>query len=301
MTSAEAVLGEGDWRSLAAAVRRDPVHLPELVLVRVLPLLSPGIHAWAISREGAETTPADRLAWRSVRRATSSARWAGVITGTSFYVGMPTAIATIYFEQLAVILRIAAIFGHDPRSAARAPEMLVIQGRYTSVDEAATAIRFAGTKRGSDTKPAAPSDSPTLVRQALSMIGLRLRIVRRPLDALVLLAEAASLVVPIIGIPVWAYVNARTTRPLGQTAIRYYEEHPPVAGSLGETPSRGPSRRTRRRIVAGVLALGLALATLALLLPLGRLSHALPLAGRGLAELGLLFTVSRLVHVIRPC
>src|SRR5277367_5967984 len=117
----------GPMRPLWQAVRRDPAHLPELVLVRVLPLLSPGVSGWVAGLHGVETTPPEQLARERVGGSTVRARWVGSITGSSFYVGMPSALAVIYFEQLLVVLRIAAIYGHDPRSAARAPELLVIQ------------------------------------------------------------------------------------------------------------------------------------------------------------------------------
>ena len=61
-----------------------------------------------------------------------------------------------------------------------------------------------------------------------------------------------------------------------------------------------PTRRARRWLVTAVLLVGVLLATLALLLPLGRLSHLLPLAGRGIAEFGLLFTISLLIRALRP-
>jgi EcsC protein family len=301
MTGAEVIGAEADKSTLWAAARADPGHLPELALMRVLPVISPGIHTWARALEGAASTPTDRLARRSVRRATTLAGWAGVITGTSFYVGMAPAIAVIYLEQLSVVLRVAAVFGHDPRCAARAAELLVIQGRYATVQEAEAAIRSATTKQDRVATADAPEESRSLMCQALSMIGLQLRVVRRPLDALVLVAEVLSFVVPIIGIPVWAYVNKRTTRRLGETAVRLYEQGGAEAvRPTGVTLAPAPTRRARRRLVGGVIAVGIALAALALVIPLGRLSHSLPLAGRGLAELGLLFTVSRLVRMVGP-
>lgn len=291
----------GPLRPLWQAARRDPAHLPELVLVRVLPLLSPGVSDWMSGLDGSATTPPEQLAHEQVHSSTVRARWVGSITGSSFYVGMPSALAVIYCEQLLVVLRIAAIFGHDPRSAARAAELLVIQGRYLTIEEAETAIRFAGTGRDDEMKPAAPEDSRSLFRQALSMIGLRLRDVRRPIDALIVVVTVLSFVLPGVGMPFWALTNARVTRGRGEEAIRFYARRQPVAeGAVGVTLFPEATRRGRRWIVAGVLLVGCVLAALALLLPLGRLSHLLPLAGRGLAEVGLLFTISALVRALRP-
>jgi hypothetical protein len=251
--------------------------------------------------EGVEATSPEQLARERVHSSTVRARWVGSITGSSFYVGMPSALAVIYCEQLLVVLRIAAIFGHDPRSAARAPELLVIQGRYLTIEEAETAILFAGTGRDDEMKPAASEDSRSLFRQALSMIGLRLRNVRSPIDVLIIIATVLSFVLPGVGIPFWALANARVTRRRGEDAIRFYAKHqPPAESAVGVTLFPEPTRRARRWTIAGALLVGSLLAALALLLPLGRLSQGLPLAGRGLAEFGLLFTISSLIRALRP-
>ena len=71
-----------------------------------------------------------------------------MITGSSFYVGMLPAMAMIYFEQLNAVLRIAAVFGRDPSEPVRAAEILVVQGRYPTVAEAAGALRGGRTARG---------------------------------------------------------------------------------------------------------------------------------------------------------
>jgi hypothetical protein len=291
----------GRRRPLWQAARQDPAHLPELVLVRVLPLLSSGVSSWVSGLEGVETTPPEQLAREQVHSSAVRARWVGSITGSSFYVGMPSALAVIYCEQLLVALRIAAIFGHDPRSAARAPELLVIQGRYVTIEEAETAILFAGTGRNDEMKPAAGEDSRSLFRQALSMIGLRLRNVRRPIDVLILIAAVLSFVLPGVGIPFWAVTNARVTRRRGEDAIRFYTKHqPPAKSAEGVTLFPEPTHRARHWLVAGILLVGFLLAALALVLPLGRISHLLPLAGRGIAEFGLLFTISQLIRALRP-
>ena len=225
MSDALGLVDGGRRRSLWRAVRRDPAHLPELVLVRVLPLLSSGVSSWVSGLEGVETTPPEQLAREQVHSSAVRARWVGSITGSSFYVGMPSALAVIYCEQLLVVLRIAASFGHDPRSAARAPELLVIQGRYVTIEEAETAIFFAGTGRDDEMKAAAGEDSRSLFRQALSMIGLRLRNVRRPIDVLIVITAVLSFALPGIGIPFWAVANARVTRRRGEDAIRFYAKH----------------------------------------------------------------------------
>jgi hypothetical protein len=123
---------------------------------------------------------------------------------------------------------------------------------------------------------------------------LRLRNVRRPIDVLLLIVAVLSFVVPVVGMPFWALANARVTRRRGEDAIRFYAKDQPVAeGAVGVTLFPELIRRVRRWMVAGVLLVGFLLAALALLVPLGRLCHRLPPAGRGLAEFGLLFPSAR--------
>lgn len=115
---------------------------------------------------------------------------------------------------------------------------------------------------------------------------------RRPIDVVIIIAAVLSFVLPIVGIPFWAVANARVTRRRGEDAV--------AEASVGVTLFPEPTHSARRWMVAGVLLVGLLLAALALLLPLGRISHRLPLAGRGLAEFGLLFTISSLIRALRP-
>ena len=49
-----------------------------------------------------------------------------------------------------------------------------------------------------------------------------------------------------------------------------------------------------------MVAVCLALGVLAAIVPLGRYSHVLPLAGQGLAELGLVAAVVRIILMTRP-
>ena len=106
-------------------------------------------------------------------------------------------------------------------------------------------------------RPVAGEDSRSLFRQALSMIGLRLRDVRRPIDVLIIIAAVLSFVLPGVGIPFWAVANARVTRRRGEDAIRFYEQSQPLAeGAVGVTLFPEPTRRARRWMVAGVLLVG---------------------------------------------
>jgi hypothetical protein len=115
---------------LWTALRRDPGQFFELATLYALPQLSPEVIRWSETwplRHPGETPL--QLALRANREAIRTAAFGGALIGSSFYVGIIPATAMIYFDQLVTILRVAAIYGHDPADPLRAAEILVIQGR----------------------------------------------------------------------------------------------------------------------------------------------------------------------------
>ena len=76
----------GSSRTLLQALRADPYHASELVLLRVLAQVGPNVAA-----PNTAGVPVEQATKRLIRRATSLARRDGAITGSSFYVGMPSA------------------------------------------------------------------------------------------------------------------------------------------------------------------------------------------------------------------
>jgi hypothetical protein len=228
------------------------------------------------------------------------ARRGGLITGSSFYVGMLPAMAMIYCEQLIVVLRIAAAYGRDPSDPARAAEVLVVQGRYPTVQDAAAALQKAGA---ADSRHSAPEVHTVLdvVRQMPSMIGLRFRKYRRsPIDLVIAGAEIASYLVPVVSMPVWTYASARATRRLGHAAIDFYSQ--PVAEQTLKTsivlPPR-PKPRTRKLLIGSVVPLALILGVVFWFLPFGFLHLGLRWVGLVIGELALALTFARLIRLTR--
>ena len=244
----------------------------------------------------------DRIAKRVLRRSTNVARRGGLITGSSFYVGMLPAMAMIYCEQLIVVLRIAAVYGRDPGDPARAAEVLVVQGRYSTVQDAATALQQAGTTADSRHSAAEVRTAFDVVRQMPSMIGLRVRsfTARSPIDIVIAFAEVASYLIPVVSLPVWAFANARATRRLGHAAINFYSQ--PVAQQTLRTsivlPSR-PKPKTRKLLIGSVVPLALTLGALYWFLPLGFVHHGLRWVGLVLGELAIALTFARLIRLTR--
>jgi hypothetical protein len=284
------------------ALRADPMHAPEIGVLHAIPQLTPHVEWWWSKRSHAKPLePPDRLSTRVLRRSTHVARRGGLITGSSFYVGMLPAMAMIYCEQLVVVLRIAAVYGRDPCDPIRAAEILVVQGRYATVEEAAAVLQLVGASAGSRTRASDVGTALDVARQLPSMIGLRVRaFARSPLDLLIAGAEVASYLVPVVSLPVWAFANARATRRLGRAAIDFYTQPTPERPFTTAIvlPSR-PSARSRRIFIASVLPLALALGVLFSLLPFAQLHQGLRWIGLVLGELALVLTFARLIRLTR--
>jgi hypothetical protein len=212
---------------------------------------------------------------------------------------MVPAIAMIYCEQLVVVLRIATVYGRDPRDPVRAAEILVVQGRYASVEKAAEALASVRMPLGASAP--GPGTAVRVVQQMPSMIGLRLRRVnwRSPIDVLIMGAEVASYLVPVISLPVWAYASARSMRRLGHSAIDFY------SGSSEERPTTDvvlpprPGPRSRRMVIASVVPLAVALGVLFFIFPFGFTHPAVRWIGLVLGEIALLLTFARLIRLTR--
>ena len=286
----------GLWETL----RHDPTHASEIGVLYALPQLAPHVqHWWSKKSLSAPFDDPRRSARRVLRRSTNVARRGGLITGSAFYVGMVPAMAMIYCEQLVVVLRIAAVYGRDPTDPVRAAEILVIQGRYATLEEAAGALARVGKPLGKRTGDA--STALRLLQQLPSMIGLRLRRVRwrSPVDVLVAGAEVASYLVPVISLPVWAYASARAMRRLGRSAIDFYSGAPPAVSTTRVTLPPRPSARARRIVIACIVPLAVALGVLFSLLPLGIWHPAVRWIGLVLGELALVLTFARLIRLTR--
>jgi hypothetical protein len=288
---------------LFSDLRRHPGQAAEVAVLHAVPTLAAQVEAWHRSLVARHPgVGPDALARQEVRRAARVARRCGAITGSSFYVGMVPALALIYLEQILLVLRVGAIYGQAPTAAARAPEILVVQGAQPDVAAAVAALRRAGTSSDAAPERSVPATARQAVRQVPSMIGLRVRRLRArgPMDLLVLGVEVASFLIPLVSIPAWAIANARATRRLGRAAIAFYAG--PVDGrgaSDVPLPAR-PSRRARRWTIALGFPVAVGFGVLAALYPVGRFRLGVVWVGVALAELALLLTCWRLARVTRP-
>ena len=282
-------------------MRRDPGQFFELATLYALPQLSPEVSRWS------ETWPTrhrdeslEVLARRANRESVRTAAYGGAVIGSSFYVGMVPATAMIYCDQVISILRIAALYGHDPADPLRAAEVLVIQGRYRSIVEASQGLASAAAGPEHAIRPGRLARLRVGIRELLAMIGLQLNRFKSPVEVIVTSAEVAAYLIPIVSIPVWMVANMRTAKRLGRDAVEFYSNYPATSDHPSITVPPLAPRHRQRRFIAGLVVLTIVLLGLALvILPRGYLAHHLPFGGLILAEVVLLWTSVRLVQVTR--
>lgn len=289
----------GFWSEL----RQDPRHATEIAIRHAQPLLAPHVEMWWSKTHAARPSePPDRTARRVLRRSAGVARRGGLVTGSSFYVGMPPALAMIYCEQVVLVLRIAAAFGRDPTDPLRAAEYLYLQGRYPTARAAAKALDAALHPVARPRHPPSFRSALQVVGQLPSMIGLHvLRFRKRSIvEKAIAVLEIASYFVPLLSLPIWAFANARSTRRLGRAAIDFYRQAPDESGGLPALvlPSR-PDPRTRRLLIGTAVPLALAMGALFSFLPLGWFQHGIRWLGLAIGETVIALTFARLVRLTR--
>ncbi len=271
-------------------------------MLYALPQLAPHVAAWAKRASAQGGVSADERARRVVRKSVALARRDGAVAGSSFYVGMPAALAAIYWHQLLMVLRIAALYGHDPADPRRAAEVLVIQGRHPDLDSAAAALRAAIAAERGQPRPGAWTAARGALRQLPGMIGMRLRERRsaRPLDRVISTLQLASYLIPVVGIPSGAAASARASKKLGQAAIGYYDHRLPPPGELGFALPALPSRRQRSRLTAAAELICAVPALLVLVFDGGIHGLKQQWLLTTVAELFLIATFGRLLWITRP-
>lgn len=286
------------------AVRSDPAHASELAVLYTTAQFAAHVAAWraaTIARHPGQTP--EQLSRRLLRRAVAVARSDGAVSGSSFYLGMPAAVVSLFCHQVVLVIQIAALHGRDPSDPARAVEVLTLKGRAESLEAAAAALRDARLPSAKAGRPPLHRVLTQSLRQLPAMLGLKLRSLRgqHPLDAIVTVGQWASYLLPVVGIPACAISSARATKKLGADAIAFYGD---PAAQLTPDPSftlpPRPSGRRRRRLVAAVVAAAVALVVLVVVLGggvSGLKQHWLLTAA---CELFLIATFGRLLWTTRP-
>jgi hypothetical protein len=146
-------------RELVRIAYRDPEHLPERLTLAATQRLGERSFAWAqdvLARRGER----DCLAIAEERRRLTArvARIDGAIAGTPFFVALIPAYVDYLWHEASMVLRIAALYGRDPRELGMAADLLVLRGVHPSLEDA---------QRGLDRVRATPIPSKPARRRPL--------------------------------------------------------------------------------------------------------------------------------------
>ncbi|CAB4862255.1 MAG: hypothetical protein F2799_01230 [Actinobacteria bacterium] len=121
------------------SLRRDPGHLPELIVLHAQRSLARGAKEWAERAVGDES----RSALRAGRAARAAARMDGLASGTPFLIALVPGYVAALWEQARLALRLAAMSGRDPASMETAAELLVLRNVHPDATTALSALREA--------------------------------------------------------------------------------------------------------------------------------------------------------------
>jgi hypothetical protein len=223
-------------RHLIRLVYRDPEHLPERLALKAVERLGGPSRDWAqaeISRRPA--AGAGRLADDLGAHSAALARVDGAVAGTPFLIAVIPGYLTYLWQELAMTLRTAALYGRDPRDLRAAAETLALRGLHSSVESAQIAID-AVRETPLPEKPGSRRSWRVWVRSIRMMLVFG-GFVSRPSDQpaasrsrlLTMAAVAAGLaiwvvtwVLPVTLMVAMAWSCEHNTRELARRAKAYY-------------------------------------------------------------------------------
>jgi len=206
--------------TLWSRMKADPQYAPEHLALEAVRRLGPEAAAWAERQrdEHPERTP-DQLADLAVRRFTTLARISGAVSGATGLPGAVLDVGVLAWTQARLVLHVAAAYGHDPSSAERATDLLVLQRVHKAAQTARLALGVAaGRERAARlfVGVAARPLTSVIVRLGAKLAGMAgIRAARR------LVAK----MIPGASIVLGTWVNSAATKDLaGRSRDRYRRE-----------------------------------------------------------------------------
>lgn len=129
-------------RVFATTAYRDPSHLPERIVLLAMDRLGEPSAKWATTTlaQRPDATPA-QLAEERRKLTARVAMVDGAIAGTPFFVALLPGYLDFLWQELSMVLRIAALYGRDPRELHTAAEFLALRGIHPSVEAAKAALQ----------------------------------------------------------------------------------------------------------------------------------------------------------------
>ena len=129
-------------RDLARIAYRDPEHVAERLTLFAVARLADASREWAQSvRTARADTPRAQISEELRVQTAQVARIDGAISGTPFLIALVPGYLTYLYQEMRMTLRIAALYGRDPRQLRTASEMLALRRVHPNIEDAEAALR----------------------------------------------------------------------------------------------------------------------------------------------------------------
>jgi hypothetical protein len=271
-------------RELVRIVYRDPEHVAERLTLYSIGRLADASAQWAQSVRStrADTPPAETA--EELRLQTAQiARIDGAISGTPFLIALVPGYLTYLYQEMRMTLRIAALYGRDPRELKTAGEMLALRGVHPTVEEAEAALIAAQNSPTPD-RPTSRRSLRTWVDSGYRLLVFggfmspsaaeppKQRLLDRIRAVLSFLVAAAiwvmTWVVPLTFMILMAWGCETHARQLGRRTLVFYDgEAASVDAAIAlaaRRRDRGHDKRAMLRAIALFLSVAIPLGFIAL-------------------------------------
>lgn len=262
-------------RTVIRVAWRDPENLPERLMLAASARLGEPSREWAASTLALRADAAPVTIAAELRHDSAIvARVDGAIAGTPFFIALVPGYIGYLWQEAAMLLRTAALFGRDPTTLRTAAEALTLRGIHPTVDAAEASLRRV---RATPLPPRPDERRPLKVwwgsvRMVLVVGGFlgapdpKHRPQRGRLAGLLSLLAAGGLwvitwVLPLTFMVAMAWGCEHDTRKLGWRALLFYSgDASDAAAAIRAAGHRtDPGHDVRRAVRSGLIFLSVAI------------------------------------------
>ncbi len=260
----------------------DPEHMPEHLalwsLKHFASRASSAVYKLRRDHHGAEPDDLERMV---IERQTRVAMVDGACVGGPFLVLIPVAFCAALLAQAQMALELAALAGCAPDDEMRAADLLVMQGAYTSTDEASAALAEVTREQPDAKDRRSPSGAHlAMIRRMAYLLGLldtseeKPSLLSRIMQWCLLgIAFVVGLVLPLVWVPYMTVAIRRSALRVGERARQFYAERSSAEAGVAVRKSRAVrveiTGALLRMLALTVLPVGVAVIALAANLDLG--------------------------------
>jgi hypothetical protein len=211
----------------------DPQYMPEHLALWSLKYFGPrASSAVEKLRESHPTADVSELEAAVIEHQTRVSMTEGAFVGGPFIVLLPVAFCAAMLAQAQMALELAALAGYAPDDEMRAADLLVIQGAYSTTEEASAALaRLTRDPKRREGKRLPHGSRISMVKRMAFMLGLlgssdekpsRLRSALQM--AMVGAVFLVGLVLPLVWVPYMALAFRKSGLRMGAHASAFYAE-----------------------------------------------------------------------------